>query len=58
MSEEHDTLAQVRAIIDELPHPQRQAVYRMAQRLRDAWEAEPQINYLALALVGAEVAAS
>ena len=58
MTEEQATLAHVRAVIDELPHQQRQAVYRMAQRLRDACEADPQTNYLALALVGAEAAAS
>lgn len=58
MTEEQSTLAHVRAVIDELPPGQRQAVYRMAQRLRDLCDVDPQHNYLALALVGAELAAS
>ena len=57
MTQEQQTLNHVRAAIDALEAGQRQAIYRIAQQLRDVLAAGGDLARVALALVGAEEAA-
>lgn len=58
MTHEQETLNEIRTVIDGLEPGQRQAVYRIAQQLRDVINAGGDFGRVALALVGAEEAAA
>ncbi|MNF78413.1 hypothetical protein D3C84_605930 [compost metagenome] len=57
MTPEEEVLAEIRKTIGELPREQQLAVHRSAQQLREFLQLAGGVGQLALALVGAEMAA-